>query len=209
MSLARFGGPDWRSSGVHAIANTSNDAALCQYQQKRSGVMSHRPAVMTPKFGARNCRKAPSIITVVPRSTDFLRPIRPPIGPVARAPARHPRSYDPTMTPLSVSFPWIRNLLSKIFRVRMPPRDCQEKLIDMYQSSSHTKDALVVSKEQHRSRIDDHEPDIEPFPRYSKVITNRTALGHLQSFLQRHCSKSELEVDLFEYPYTENKSLYS
>lgn len=53
---------------------------------------TYRPAVIVPKLGARNCRNAPIIMTVVPTRIDRFRPILSPIGPVAKAPNKQPKS---------------------------------------------------------------------------------------------------------------------
>ena len=37
-----------------------------------------------------------------------------------------------------------------------------------------TKNALIIPKEQHGSRVDDHEPEIEPFSGQTKMITDGT-----------------------------------
>ena len=54
--------------------------------------VAHRPAVIIPKLGARNCKNAPIDITVVPTKIDRFRPIRFPIGPVVNAPTKQPKS---------------------------------------------------------------------------------------------------------------------
>ena len=54
--------------------------------------IAYRPAVMIAKSGARNCKNAPIIMTNVPMTMDRFRPIRFPIGPVANAPSKQPKS---------------------------------------------------------------------------------------------------------------------